>query len=267
MADLHSLSDSELRSRLVQYDMANVPLTETTRDLLIRRLRKAMDIGHVSPTEGVVLHESTGRQDSCTRKKWKMRGKLVDAKTDEKYHSPAVPVTGATKAILVAKLNDDAVENERKHKLITTTRTSFHDSGIEEGDKEVNDSSNVPTFKEEIPSVKPSPNLSHQHCHTFGSHPTSSLLVNCNLKANSPEFPSLHSGTRNVLYRFVEEQESDSEVDDQVARATNRRSWPTLLMFAIAFLLVVAAVYLPLIAELFGRESRAGRPDSVMKRV
>ncbi len=43
MADLNSLSDRELRAKVAQYGMADVPITKTTRDLVIRRLKSAME--------------------------------------------------------------------------------------------------------------------------------------------------------------------------------------------------------------------------------
>lgn len=55
MADLNSLSDAELRSKLVQYNIADVPLTKTTRDLVIRRLKKAMENGNGSLAVGGIL--------------------------------------------------------------------------------------------------------------------------------------------------------------------------------------------------------------------
>ena len=43
MANLSNLSDRELRSKLEQYGMANIPITQTTRDLVIRKLKTVME--------------------------------------------------------------------------------------------------------------------------------------------------------------------------------------------------------------------------------
>lgn len=43
MADLNNLSDRELRTKLAQYGMTDIPITQTTRDLVIRRLKSAME--------------------------------------------------------------------------------------------------------------------------------------------------------------------------------------------------------------------------------
>lgn len=43
MADLNILSDRELRTKLAQYGMTDIPITQTTRDLVIRRLKSAIE--------------------------------------------------------------------------------------------------------------------------------------------------------------------------------------------------------------------------------
>ena len=53
MADLNSLSDRELRDKVAQYGLADVPITKTTRDLVIRRLKSAMETaGNGSSSHG-----------------------------------------------------------------------------------------------------------------------------------------------------------------------------------------------------------------------
>ena len=96
MADLNSLSDRELRDKVAQYGLADVPITKTTRDLVIRRLKSAMETagngssshGHQEPS--IETRPSSARRRSVgvpTKPKTRQRASLalpqLDSRTDE----------------------------------------------------------------------------------------------------------------------------------------------------------------------------------------
>lgn len=97
MADLNNLSDRELRSKLAQYGMADIPITSTTRDLVLRRLKTAMEStgngsSHEHEEAATESRSSSARRRSAgvtTKPKTRQRASLAptflkaDSRTDE----------------------------------------------------------------------------------------------------------------------------------------------------------------------------------------
>ena len=89
MADLSTLSDSDLHAKLVEYGMSNIPLTKTTRDVVIRRLKSVMDTGNGTAHEETVENRTSTRRRSMVKSKSSKRTSIVstpsqtDPKTDD----------------------------------------------------------------------------------------------------------------------------------------------------------------------------------------
>lgn len=125
MADLNSLSDQELRAMVSQFGMADVPITKTTRDLVIKRLKSRMSTAgngsssydHKEPT--VESRPSSARRRSVgvpSKPKTRQRASLAviphpqpDSKTDESDGQETDDYTRKTPA----KLSTSRVE--KKH--------------------------------------------------------------------------------------------------------------------------------------------------------
>lgn len=81
MTDFNSLSDLELRAKLQQYGLADVPITKTTRDLVVKRLKAAIESGsngyseeHVEPVSET-RHTNSRRRSMAAPSKPKAKSK------------------------------------------------------------------------------------------------------------------------------------------------------------------------------------------------
>lgn len=68
MTELTSLSDRELRTKLQQYGLADVPITKTTRDLVIKRLKSAIESSSNGHSQEHVEPASDTRQATSRRR-------------------------------------------------------------------------------------------------------------------------------------------------------------------------------------------------------
>jgi hypothetical protein len=79
MADLNVLSDSELRRKLAQYGMTDIPITQTTRDLVIRKLKSAMETAGNGTSSHDHEEAAIESRSSSTRRR-SVGGNMVSSK-------------------------------------------------------------------------------------------------------------------------------------------------------------------------------------------
>lgn len=63
MADLELLSNEDLRAKLIEHNLGNIPLTATTRKVLVNKLRKAMN-GELPPASTVTAANNADQKTS-----------------------------------------------------------------------------------------------------------------------------------------------------------------------------------------------------------
>ena len=78
MAYLNNLSDSELRRKLAKYGMTDIPITQTTRDLVIRKLKSAM--GTAGNGTSSHEHEETAIESRSSTKRRSVGGSMISTK-------------------------------------------------------------------------------------------------------------------------------------------------------------------------------------------
>lgn len=97
MDHLNSLSDQELRQRLLQYGFPNLPITSTTRSTLIKKLRMHMDNENAKLRQATsyVTRYSSDEEASDRESKRRQRATMPPPKTNRKLTTvtPSSPST------------------------------------------------------------------------------------------------------------------------------------------------------------------------------
>lgn len=90
MDHLNSLSDQQLRQRLLQYGFANLPITSTTRSILIKKLRNHMDSeqAKLKQATSYVTRYSSDEDNSDKETKRHQRTTMPPPKTNRKSTNP-----------------------------------------------------------------------------------------------------------------------------------------------------------------------------------
>lgn len=90
MDHLNSLSDQQLRQRLLQYGFPNLPITSTTRGLLIKKLRNHMDSeqAKLKQATSYVTRYSSDEDTSDKETKRHQRTTMPPPKTNRKSTNP-----------------------------------------------------------------------------------------------------------------------------------------------------------------------------------
>ena len=132
MADLRTLSDVELREKLIEYGIADGPVTKTTREVFIRRLTSVMEAGNRS------THEETAesRPSSVRRRSAAKPGKTPRQRTSI---LPTIPIDSKTD-------ESDGCENEKPEK-----KTPSRLNPAKSNRKSVN--GKTPTIANHVPDV------------------------------------------------------------------------------------------------------------------
>ena len=103
MEELRTLSDAELRDKLIEYGIADGPVTKTTRDLFIRRLSGVMEAGANGSFREEVLET---RRASSTRRRSTASNGLKDSKPKTRQRTSIVLTPPADSK------TDDSDDNE-----------------------------------------------------------------------------------------------------------------------------------------------------------
>lgn len=102
MEDLELLTDEQLRSRLLQYGFANLPVTDTTRKILVKKLRLAIDGQTTKNRRETVAVSKLSSDDEpekeTTRgsKRDKTPNRRATTAAMEKVKSSVIPTTNGT---------------------------------------------------------------------------------------------------------------------------------------------------------------------------
>lgn len=162
--ELDNLSNNELRSKCVQYGLPNIPITDTSRKLLIKRLRTAIEGGRAdSPAKGksrretihVVAKVVEPERDASPKKNTRGTRRTIATPSEPEPEEPTVEVTVRQ------------VTNRRRSRTTPapaepapiTTGKRKADAIIEDEDEDSDDVQIVHDMREQVARSSRSPSL------------------------------------------------------------------------------------------------------------
>lgn len=136
MTDIDALTNEQLRLRLLEYGFANMPVTSTTRNVLIKKLKKHLE-GEKSKTRRETIHVakySSGEEDNVPTPKKNNRRATMAAPEVIKAATPVKPVRRSVDRSTPKRV--ETTPEKRGRGRPTKTKSNDFDS-VEETDEEL----------------------------------------------------------------------------------------------------------------------------------
>lgn len=138
MADLESLTNEQLRLRLLEFGFANMPVTQTTRNVLLKKLRNALE-GEKTKTRRETVHitkYSSGEEDNIpTAKKTNRRATMAVPSEPPRTATPSKPVRKSVTP--QRKTNTTTTPEKRGRGRPSKLPSSAEFDSVEETDEEL----------------------------------------------------------------------------------------------------------------------------------